>query len=50
MLRAASLGCVLILPVLFASAIAGQLDFGAESHFVDNAQIPLGHRKHISVV
>ncbi len=44
MLRAAFLGCALVLPVLFASAIPGQLDFGAENVRIvaENAQIPLG--------
>ncbi|KAF8260168.1 FAD-binding domain-containing protein [Lactarius quietus] len=43
MLKAASLGCTLFLPALFALAIAGQLDFGAESLVADNAQSALGH-------
>ena len=41
MLRAVFLSCALILPALFASAIAGHLDFGAENIIADNAQIPL---------
>jgi hypothetical protein len=40
MLRAAVLGCVFVLPALFA---AGQLDLGAENLVTENAQIPLGH-------
>ena len=43
MLRAVFLSCALILPALFASAIAGQLDCGAENALADNAQIPLDH-------
>ena len=47
MLRGAFLGCALILPALFASAIAsaGQPDFGAENFRVvaENAQTPFGH-------
>ncbi len=43
MLRAAFLGCALILPALFASAIPGRLDVGTENVVAENAQIPLGH-------
>jgi hypothetical protein len=46
MLRAAFLGCVLILPAapaLFASATARQLDFEFENLFANNVQIPLNH-------
>ena len=39
MLRAAFLGCALLLPALFASSIAEQL----ENTIADNAQIPLAH-------
>ncbi len=42
MLRAAFLGCALILTALFASAIPGRLDFGTENIAAENAQIPLG--------
>jgi len=40
MLRAAFLGCALLLPTLFA---AEQLDLGAENLIASNEQIPLGH-------
>ena len=43
MLRASFLGYALIFPTLFASAIAGQLDFGAENLVAENAQLPLGY-------
>jgi hypothetical protein len=43
MLRVTFLGCVLILPALFASAFAEELDFGAENLFANIAQIPLNH-------
>ena len=46
MLRAAFLGCALIIPTLFASAIAGQL----ENTFADNAQIPLDHHDDYRLV
>jgi hypothetical protein len=41
MLRAAFLGCTFILPALFASAIAGELDFEFETLVANNVQIPL---------
>jgi hypothetical protein len=43
MLRAAFLSCALILPALFASATAGQLEFGFENLVANNMQIPLNH-------
>lgn len=43
MLRVNFLGCVLILPALFASAFAGELDFGAENLVANTVQIPLNH-------
>jgi hypothetical protein len=44
MLRVAFLSYTLILPALFAPAVAGQLDFGAENLnlVAENAQLPLG--------
>jgi hypothetical protein len=44
MLRVAFLGCVLILPPLFTSALEWQLDSRAENIVPGNAQIPLGHQ------
>jgi hypothetical protein len=41
MLRAAFLGCTLILPALFASATVGELDFEFENLVANNVQIPL---------
>ncbi|KAF8259738.1 hypothetical protein EI94DRAFT_1812806 [Lactarius quietus] len=46
MLRAAFLGCALILPALFASAFTEELDFGAESLVANIAQIPFGHHDY----
>ena len=46
MLRAAFLGCSLVLPALFASYIAGRLNFGAENTITDNAQVQLGHHDY----
>ena len=46
MLRVAFLGCALILPALFASAIAGQL----ENTVANDAQIPLGHHDDYQLV
>ena len=46
MLRAAFLGCALILLALFTSAVSGQLDFGPENTVADNPQIPLGHHDY----
>jgi hypothetical protein len=43
MLRVTFLGCVLIFPTLFASAFAGELDFGAENFVANIVQIPLNH-------
>ena len=43
MLRAAFLGCALILPSLFAPFVSGQRDLGTENVVAENAQIPLGH-------
>jgi hypothetical protein len=41
MLRTAFLGCVLISPIFFASATAGELDFEFENLVANNVQIPL---------
>lgn len=44
MLRATLLGWAITLPVLFASAVAGQLDFGDQNVVSESAQIPLGDK------
>ena len=46
MLKAAFLGRALILPALFAPAIAWQPDFGPMNIIIDNAQIPLGQHDY----
>jgi len=46
MLRAAFLGCALILPALFASANTEELDFGAERLVADTVQIPFGQHDY----
>ena len=46
MLRGTFLGYALLLPALFASAIAGQL----ENTVADNVQIPLGHHDDYRLV
>jgi hypothetical protein len=46
MLKAAFLGCALILHALFAPAIAWQPDFGPMNIIIDNTQIPLGQHDY----
>jgi|ERR1700761_4327107 len=50
MLRAAVLGCALILSAFFALTNAGQLDFGPENTVAANAQIPLSHHDNYRLV
>jgi hypothetical protein len=50
MLRVAFLGRALILPVLFTSAFAGQLDFEFENLVSNNVQIALNHSDRYQVV
>jgi hypothetical protein len=46
MVKAAFLGCALILPTLFAPAIAWQPDLGPMNIIIDNTQIPLGQHDY----
>ena len=46
MLKAAFLSCALILPALFAPAIAWQPDYGPMNIIIDNVQIPLGQHDY----
>ena len=50
MLRAAFLTYVFILPILFTSAIAGQLEFRAKKTVADYPQIFLGHHNDCRLV
>ena len=50
MLGVSLLGCVLILPAFFASAVAGELDFEAENLFANTVQIPLNYSDHYQPV
>ena len=44
------MGCAILLPALFASAVAGQLNFGPENSAADIAQVPLSHHDSYRLV